>query len=157
MNKFRRGLTLIELSIALVFAFIMILGTLSLTYHSSLDTNKSEAANTAGRIGNMLLEGWEISGGSPYFDPVEKFSSIINIRQLEDNETIDVTALPNLHGRYEIDINNTIYRVIFSWRKDADSRVKTLNITIAWSHKRVEWQPESGIETTNLTGYVESN
>ena len=157
MNKYLKGLTLIELSVALVFALIIILGTLSLTYYGSLDANKSESANTAGRIGNMLLEGWKISGGSPYFNPVEKFGSIINIKQLEDNETVDIETLDNLHGIYEININNTIYRVIFSWKKDADSRVKTLNVTIVWSHKRVKWEPEAGIEVTNLTTYVESN
>ena len=73
------GLTLIEVMIAIVIIIVAVLGSVLYRYHSALGARKADVNMTAARIGLLLLETWEGSGGGLDYNPVTIFNSQLTI------------------------------------------------------------------------------
>lgn len=72
-KKNTRGLTLIEVMLAILILGIAVIGAMAYRYYSSLDARIADQQITAGRIGLLLLEGWGGMGGRGPTDPDNNF------------------------------------------------------------------------------------
>ena len=64
-----RGVTLLEVMVAMAVLAIAALGALSYQYHAAVHTRIASAQITATRTAQLLLEDWKSTGGSTNYDP----------------------------------------------------------------------------------------
>ena len=128
-----RGLTLIEVMIAAFAILVIIIGVMNFQYYCALDARKADVRATAGRIGLLLLEGWNTEGGIETYNPIADFGQ----PPLDDfglGGTPGIPGLDNMLGDecYRIKVNGAYYFVKLSYQDMADD-LRMLNASIAWS------------------------
>ena len=69
LKQNRRGVTLIEIMVAIVVIVVGVLGAMMYRYHSALDARKADVHVGAGRVALLILEGWKGAAGDPTYDP----------------------------------------------------------------------------------------
>jgi len=111
--------------------FIAIVGTAHFRYYAALGSRKAVMHSTAARIAVMLSESWQAIQGDESYDPVDHFSSDLNIEQITVGE-IEYDETFTLLGSYVIVLNNTSYNAILLW-KDVSAGLRALNIIVSWS------------------------
>jgi len=68
-RKTGRGMTLIEVMIAMVVVIVGVLGAMMYRYSSALDARKADIHLGAERVALLVLESWKGAGGRLDFDP----------------------------------------------------------------------------------------
>ena len=147
---FKNGFTLTELSIAMVFAIIIILGTISFSYYSRLDTDKSNLHNVSVGLAELILNDWRASGGSNTYDPVNSFTNYFPIAPTDAGSN----RLDNLLGSYMIMLDDNDYRITLSYRNSTDESPKVLNVVVDWVEKSNDWDGSDPRGFVKLSGYV---
>jgi len=66
-----RGLSIVEVMIAMAIVIIVALGTLSFQYHGVKHSRSSEAQIAAARLGQLILEDWKSTGGASDYNPID--------------------------------------------------------------------------------------
>jgi len=71
--KYKKGLTLIEVMLAVLVLSIAVLGTITYRYYSTLDGRRALIQASAARAAQLLTESWQGTNGSQTYDPVSAF------------------------------------------------------------------------------------
>ncbi len=124
-KRYERGVTLIEVMVAMVILAIAALGALSYQFHCAKHSRIARLEMTATRTAQLLLEDWKSNGGSSSYDP-----STLGLGFFYDEESgfykIEVDGLPMyirlMHREVDTDtvagITLREISVIARWRLD---------------------------------------
>jgi prepilin-type N-terminal cleavage/methylation domain-containing protein len=117
-----RGVTLLEVVIAILVLSIVSVGAVSYQYFGTRMSQRAEAEITATRTARLILDNWKKTGGSENFN-------------LEDLD-MGFTQIGN-ENRYQITINNLPLTAELQWQDvavDASAGVglRQLRIAIRW-------------------------
>jgi prepilin-type N-terminal cleavage/methylation domain-containing protein len=168
-NQRKRGVTLVEVVIAMVLLAMAVLGAMGFRYYSASDARKADMYNNAARFSSLLLESWKGIGGLERFDPIETFGEEFDIYESEIGPPVP-SGFIGL-ARYRIDFDRLNYYVTLSYKDATDTEPRTLNVDTSWllSHQSMndpsleaaisieDFQlRETGdfTESVKLTGYV---
>ena len=128
-----KGVTLIEVMIAITITAIAVLGASAYQYHCAWDVNESQVHTAAARVGHLLSESWRGLNGNESYDPVVHLGAGLVIVPI--TQTIEIQAVQdeglNLLGGYIITVDGVNYYAILSW-KDVETGLRALNVMIGW-------------------------
>jgi len=138
-NRHNRGVTLIEITVAMVVTLVAIIGAMGYRYYSILDARKAKVQITASRLGSMLLEDWRGSGGrsepDDEFDPQNlAYGSVATMTA----KNVTGPAVPdgfNGFGTYAIVVDGATYYVTLSYKDEAANSLRVLNACVAWPYQ----------------------
>ena len=108
-----RGFSMVEVIVAMLVISITVLGTMSMQYHSALDTQRAEVNANAPRIAILLTEAWRGSSGRDTFDPITLFGSDLNIQA--DKGPPSPTGFLLL-GNYKLNMEDVNYFITLSYQ-----------------------------------------
>ncbi|MCK4752338.1 MAG: prepilin-type N-terminal cleavage/methylation domain-containing protein [Planctomycetes bacterium] len=147
-----RGVTLVEIMIAILILTVAVIGASGFRYHTMLDARKADAQVTAARTGLLLCESWRGLNGSDTFDPVTRFSSDLNIQVASQGPSLP-TGFTEL-GRYRIIIDGLCCWATLSW-SDVSPGLRTLNVVIGYEQRNSGTQLFTQADRTfKMTVYV---
>ena len=155
-KKRRRGLTLIEIIVAMVVMIVAIIGAMGYRYYSILDARKARVKITGARVGSMFLESWKGTGGrsapEDAFDPQDfDFGS----KLIVSGSTGKALGIPGgftPFGAYAVSTDGSNYYAALSYIDDAATNLRTLNIAVAWPQK----YPSGAFSSEDLWLYTQS-
>jgi len=132
-----RGLTLIEVMVALALVIVAVLGAMSFRFFCALDARKADVHVNASRLGLLLLEGWRGAGGETTFDPaiLEDTAGDLDITP---GQGVDPLAGMTQLGKYQVKLRKTegfdvYYYVTLSYKDDFPiPNLRTLNAIVFW-------------------------
>jgi hypothetical protein len=138
--KIRKGLTLIEVMVAAAVIIVAIIGAMTFRYFCALDARKSSVQTTAGRLGQLLLEGWSGLGGRAVTDPYNIFNpASFSTAASELLVVADVgPSVPdgfNSFGSFRVTADGAYYYATLSYQDDAANGLRILNVSVAWPEK----------------------
>lgn len=145
------GLTLVEVVIALLFGLIMIMGTIGFSYFGSLDAHRSNVQVTAARLSAAILESWKANGGRDTYNPEQILGSDFVIYSTNQGPT----GFDDVLGLYEIDLDNTTYYATLSYKPATAGIPKMLNIAVAWTQDRAQWNQSNSQKLVRQTAYMQ--
>jgi len=136
----RRGFSLVSTIIVIVVILIALITTSDVRHYVALGSQKAASRMTAARIGLMLCESWQGTGGAETYDPVAHLGSdlAITYSTYSPDKPEDFTLL----GSYTITVDGADYYATLSW-KDDDIGLRVLNVVVAWT------QQDNGQSTIN--------
>ena len=163
LKKPNKGVTLIEVMVASLAVFVILVGVMNFQYYCALDARMADVRATAANLGQLLLEGWNaVQGEAALYDPATQFGSA----PLNDLTSIGDPGIPrltNVFKTYMIGINGVKYFVMLSY-EDQDiaagtpRRLRTLNVAIAWSRDfgstTLTYGPTRLVRLTKQTSYI---
>ncbi len=135
LKKPNKGVTLIEVMVASLAVFVILVGVMNFQYYCALDAHMADVRATAANLGQLLLEGWNaVEGDVLLYDPATEFDE----PPLDNFVTVADPGLPglaNVFRVYRINLDGIVYFVKLSY---ADNGIvtpirRTLNVSIAWS------------------------
>ena len=139
-----KGVSLIEIMIAIAVIQVAIVGTSAYRYYSILDTHKATARITAARITLLFCENWRGVKGAEDYDPATYSDVGLTITTGSGPDAPEeFTSL----GSYTVISNGFTYYATLSW-KDVDTELRALNVIVAWAQK---FQGQGGFENTDKT------
>ena len=147
-----RGVTIIEIMVAITIVLVAVIGAAGFRYYSALDARKADVKITAGRIGSLLLEGWVGIGGQPTYDPVAEYGTEMNISVNAAGPAVPTGF--TLLNSYQIVINRANYYATLSYRDSTPTQAGELNIFVAWLHGYQAGTVSSSDPSVKFTGYV---
>ena len=131
-NRYK-GVTLIEVMLAITVLALAVLGASAYRYHCAWDVNESDVHTSAARIGHLLSESWRGLDGSESYDPAAHLGAGLTVIPI--TQTIEIQAVQdeglNLLGGYIITVDGVNYYAILSW-KDVETGLRALNVMIGW-------------------------
>jgi prepilin-type N-terminal cleavage/methylation domain-containing protein len=74
-SKHRKGLTIVEVMVAITVLAVAALGASAYRYYSTLDVRRADMRTTAARLGLLLCESWRGAGGDTSYDPTAHLGS----------------------------------------------------------------------------------
>lgn len=131
----RRGMSLVDVMIAIAILLIALLGTIILRYTAALDSRRANAQTTAARIALMLCESWQGINGDETYDPATQLGSDFKVSEGSGPANPDDFTLL---GSYTVifdsgtGVNN--YMTTLSW-KDIQPGLRALNAVVAWASR----------------------
>jgi hypothetical protein len=147
-----RGVSLVEVMLAITITFIGFLGTTSYRYQASFDAKKADIQNSSSQIALLLVEDWRGIKGSDTFNPVSHFSSALTIEKTNSGPAKDADF--TLLGNYKITADLVDYYITLSW-KDMQPSLKALSVIIAYSQRGEEiLDADEGDKIFELTSYA---
>jgi prepilin-type N-terminal cleavage/methylation domain-containing protein len=158
MKKYAKGMTLVEIMIAVVVVLVVVTGIMSYRYYSALDAKKAEVRATAGRFSLLLLEGWKGTGGADNYDPELIFASEFPISASAIGPAVPTDfggELFNLLGSYEIVVEDVHYYTTLAYLDETATEPQTLNICTAWRHDYQDGTIVDTDKSVKLTTYTE--
>jgi prepilin-type N-terminal cleavage/methylation domain-containing protein len=154
--KRRRGVTLIEIIVAMVVIVIAVMGAMGYRYYSILDARKAKVKMTAARVGSMLLENWKGTGGhSEAGDEYDPELLGYGSRLILEHTSTSTAGAPSgfsSFGTYRIAADGSNYLAILSYSDDTATNLRTLNIALAWPQK----YPSGTFTSEDLWTYTQS-
>ena len=126
-----RGVTLIEVMLAILILSVAVFGASGYRYYATLDARKADMHSTAARIGLLLCESWRGVKGAETYDPTAYFASELTITPITVPYEFEYTGF-TLLGGYAVVLNRANYYAILSW-KDVDTGLRALNVVVAWA------------------------
>ena len=129
--RFRQGVSLIEVLIAIVILAVVVIGASGYRYYSALDSRKALMRSTAARIGLLLCENWRGIKGAETYDPMAHFGSELSITASTGPEEPEYFTLL---GSYTVVSNCADYYATLSW-KDVSAGLRALNVVVAWAQR----------------------
>jgi len=159
--KHSKGLSLIEVMVAILILSVAVIGTSGYRYYTALDARKADMHATAARVALMLCESWRGVKGDENYDPTIHFGYELQITTIADSDII--YAAPNgftALGYYQILLNDFPCQMTMSWQ-DVSSGLRALNVIVAWpqraSYNQSYVLPDDISEKTfRLTTYVQT-
>lgn len=162
----KKGITLIEVMVSLLVAMIIGIAAMSYMYSCALHAHEADVRITAMRIGQLLLDGWKITGNVNdagawdvlAFDPTsDSFDTSLPAPFL--GTSYGVTGLDNELGRYRIKIDGVYYFATLSYINDnPDSAylipLYRLNANVAWNQKLSSPSLEANYKSIDVTSYA---
>jgi prepilin-type N-terminal cleavage/methylation domain-containing protein len=148
----RRGLSLIEVMLAIVITSVIAIGTLGYQYFSIKHSRASDAQYLATRIGQLLLEDWKSTGGDSDYDP-----SVLGLGFI-------IPTYPET-GTYKITLDNQTFYITRT-RSNASTApdpnpdpvagvlLLQLRVTVKWRNDYGQGAITSGDPEIILTTYV---
>ena len=131
---FRRGVSLLEIVIAIVILAVAVIGASGYRYYTALDARKAVMQSTAARIGLLLCESWRGLGGAETYDPTAHLGPELPITAGSGPaKPEDFTLL----GSYAIVLNGANYYATLSW-KDVSAGLRALSVVVAWAQRPQE-------------------
>ena len=130
-----KGVSLVEVMLAITITFIGFLGTTSYRYQASFDAKKADIQNSSSQIALLLVEDWRGIKGSDTFDPVSHFSSALAIEKTSSGPAEDADFI--LLGNYKITADSVDYYITLSW-KNIQPSLRALSAIIAYSQRGEE-------------------
>jgi hypothetical protein len=134
-----KGVTLVEIMVAVFVTLVAIIGAMGYRYYSILDARKAKVQITASRLGSMLLEDWRGTGGRS--EPDDEF----NPQNLAYGSVTALTtkgvagpAVPDgfsSFGVYAIIVDGATYYVTLSYKDEAANGLRVLNGCVAWPYQ----------------------
>jgi len=152
----RRGVTLIEIIVAMVVIVVSVMGAMGYRYYSILDARKAKVKMTAARVGSMLLENWKGTGG--HSDPGDEYDPETlgyGSRLILSSTSTSTAGAPSgfsSFGTYRVAADGSNYVAILSYNDDTATSLRTLNIALAWPHK----YPSGTFTSDDLWTYTQS-
>ncbi len=174
-----RGVSLIEVVMAMTILVVVTLGAAGYRYCSALDARKAEVQITAARIGSALLNGWKgVGGHSGYsnyevenpddynpndpndYNPNVKYDIELGLG-LETNydapgpavpegfSGLDATGNPNYH----FVVGGVNYYATLSYKDQTDGP-RVLNVSVAWMDTHQTWDDSGPYRSVDLTTYA---
>jgi Tfp pilus assembly protein PilV len=163
MNK---GLTLIEVMVTLLVAMIIGIAAMSFMYACALHAHEADVRITSVRIGQLLLDGWKITGNVDNsgawdvlaFNPTSD-SFDTSLPAPFSTTSYGVTGLENELGRYSIKIDGVYYFATLSYENDnPDSAylipLYRLNANVAWNQNLSSSDLETNYKSIDITSYA---
>ncbi|MBE0535341.1 MAG: prepilin-type N-terminal cleavage/methylation domain-containing protein [Phycisphaerae bacterium] len=142
-----KGLTLIECSISISVASLLVLGVMAYNYHAAKHAREADRYATASRLGLALLENWRNSGTVAGYNPNGIYSPATVGSGYPVAVTANAAAGPALAGTgftalagspFEATINNVTYRISLGYLNRATSvagrpALTTLQAALLWA------------------------
>jgi prepilin-type N-terminal cleavage/methylation domain-containing protein len=131
----RRGMTLVEILVAITILLIALIGTSTFRYAVALDERKADSQITAARIALMFCESWQGIKGDENYDPVNHLGSDLKIVKITGSDNPDdFTPLGSYTVAFEDgdDVDN--YTMALSW-KDVKPGLRALNVIVGWASR----------------------
>jgi hypothetical protein len=131
-----------EVSVSILLVMTIVLAGLGVRYLAVKEARRGDAYNAAGRLGEMLLEGWRSAGEPKTYDPVARFAGqtvlAISTAAMAPPAPSGFTVLNGPHGgRFQVVLDHVNYFVTLAYI-DADptwlQRPAVLNATIGFQH-----------------------
>jgi prepilin-type N-terminal cleavage/methylation domain-containing protein len=150
-KKSSRGLTLIEIMVAIVLIAIAVIGAMGFRYFCALDARKADVQITGARLGWMLLENWKAAGGDGTYQPE------MNRTQLPEWAGPPAPDGFQVFKSYYINLanaENAHYYATLSYQDAGQDNARALNVNIAWMDRGQEWDGSDPHKTLGLTTYM---
>ena len=135
-QKSRSGVTLIEITVAMVVIMVAIIGAMGYRYYSILDARKARVHITAARLGSTLLESWKGSGGRS--EPGDEFDQ----RHLSFGSSTLQASLSaagpaaasgfSQFGKYAVIADGATYYAGLFYQDDVANNLRVLNVIVGW-------------------------
>lgn len=160
-RKHRSGLTLIEIMVAILVIVIGVLGAMMYRYYSVLDARKADVKIASARIGLMLLEGWNGTGGYLTSEPGNSYNPETQFDSAELTINSGVTGpggFTDEFGSYHIFANGVkvdYFATLSS--QDQAGQPRVLNVHIAWPRNYRADSLPNGYHSTKLTTYIDKD
>jgi prepilin-type N-terminal cleavage/methylation domain-containing protein len=129
----RKGLTIVEVMVAITVLAVAALGASAYRYYSTLDVRRADMRTTAARIGLLLCESWRGTGGDTSYDPTAHLGTDLTITPISLPSEFQYTGFTSL-GAYQFDTDNISYYAFLSW-KDVSAGLRALNVVVAWAQR----------------------
>jgi len=161
-DRYRSGLTFVELLVATVILLIAVIGTAAFRYHAALGARRADLRTTAARTALLLCEGWRGAAEPNAFDPETQLDELVedatfDIDQIsEPGESLSAPGGFTLLGAYRITIDNVEYYAVLSWQ-DVAPELRALNVVVLWNQRG--YGPDSGFRPDKsfaLTTYIDT-
>jgi prepilin-type N-terminal cleavage/methylation domain-containing protein len=153
----RRGMTLVEILVAVTILLIALIGTSTFRYAVALDERKADAQTTAARIALMFCESWQGIKGDENYDPVNHLGSDLKVVKITGSENPDdFTTLGSYTVAFDDGDGVDNYTMALSW-KDVKPELRALNIIVAWASRDHEGKGDGFIDKSfSLTTYTQT-
>ncbi len=125
LKKNNRGMTLIEVLVAVAIIIVAALGTMCYQYLCIDHVRHARAMLTATRVGQLLIEDWKSEGGSPDYNPEDLQMGFNLPDDLPTNCVTVVDGLP-LH------ISMTRADVTPGGNNFAGTRLSEISVVVGW-------------------------
>lgn len=127
-----KGMSLIEVMIAIAVLAVVMVGSLMYRYYTTLDEKEAEEQTAASRIATLLCESWRGVKGAEDYDPVVHLSPELKIVPITSTNIESVYSKPagfNLLGRYAVSLEDQKYHVALAW-KDVSTNLRALGVVV---------------------------
>jgi type II secretory pathway pseudopilin PulG len=164
----RLGMTLIEVMVSAALMTVIIVGALSVRYYAVKHAVRADAYETAGRIGQLFLEGWRSTALDAY-EPYSVLGSQIQMTPSDDeadgpNVTVDgftpYVRPPNNYVCYDVVENNRHYHVALGYTKkngDASGYAEyVIHATVAFLNNYGSWGSSDVVNYVKLSSYKQA-
>ncbi len=145
--KRSKGMSLIEVTIAIAILTVVMVGYLVHRYYTILDEKEAEEQTAASRIATLLCESWRGVKGAEDYDPVAHLSPDLRIVSVTSTNTEPVYSYSddegsddngsdddfNLLGRYAVSLEDQKYHVALAW-KDVSTNLRALGVVVNRRH-----------------------
>jgi prepilin-type N-terminal cleavage/methylation domain-containing protein len=132
-SKHRKGLTIVEVMVAITVLAVAALGASAYRYYSTLDVRRADMRTTAARLGLLLCESWRGAGGDTSYDPTAHLGSDLTITSVSPPSQFQYTGFSSLGG-YLFETDDINYYAFLSW-KDVSAGLRALNVVVAWAQR----------------------
>lgn len=154
-KKQNRGVTLVEVMVASLAAFVIFIGVMNFQYYCAAAARKADIRATAARLGLLLLEDWKTEGGSADYDPVSVFGPAgLDILDIGESDIAGPVGLDNeiIAGPCMITFGNTEYCVTLSYEDGViDPIPQMLNVSVA--NRSISGELDKPISITTYENY----
>jgi prepilin-type N-terminal cleavage/methylation domain-containing protein len=149
-HKFSKGVSLIEIMVAVTILSVAVIGASGYRYYAVLDANEADEHIAAARIALLFCESWRGTGGSTTFDPITYFGTALPVTDDSGfggfgtigSETLTFNTL----GNYQVVLDGIDYHVLLSWA-DINPSLRALNIVVGRLNR----------SSRNQAGFYETN
>jgi len=150
-----RGFTLIEVAISILLVMTIVVAAISVRYLAVQQARRGDAYNTAGKLGQMLLEGWRSSGAPATYDPIARFAGqtviVITTTTMAPPAPTGFTTL----GRYQVVLDNVNYYVTLAYINEdvMTQQPAVLHAVVGFRHNYQAASVATGANYVRLTTY----
>lgn len=137
-----RGMTLVELSVAILILAVASVGTMSYQYHAARRASMARAEITAMQLGRLLIEDWKSRGGEESYDPAELNMGITSAARGEPVYRVTMNGFPMW---------------ITLWHQDmmadgsAGVTLRQIRVTVQWKREDAQEKPSLETDPTYVT------
>ncbi|MFC1604105.1 prepilin-type N-terminal cleavage/methylation domain-containing protein [Planctomycetota bacterium] len=178
MGKLNKGLTFVEVMVALVIALVIAIGMMSYQYAGAVNARKADMRSTANRLGLLVLDSWKSAKNSYPFNPIDYEPDdflkgcglgLAPLGYYDDLGT-DELGLPGLSTpfkSYKVFVNGTWYWVRLTYEDTWPEGgglplmpMRQLNAVVAWSddvtnEDEINYDPMRSIILSKYTTVVQ--
>jgi len=143
INRSCRGLSLIEVMVAIVIILAAVIGATRYRYYTALDARKAALYSEASRLALTMLEGWKGAGSEKDFDPFSDFANGYGVQFIDSLNIVSSSdgeppaELPNPVGSYVITTDKARYFLTLSYEDEDenDDIPAALNVSARWAQR----------------------